>query len=224
MSWKIGTAESQYPKISISEAVGRKTKNFRQIFVESACESTIHGIPHFFRRKNLLIRFVWATCFLVSTAVCAWMIAETIVGYFQYDTVTKSHRVYLATTEFPTVSICNVNPFMTNKSYEIVESILVENRVLNPAGTSSPFDNFFEDILRFLKFLVGTNVVKELLPKQQPNKTSSEDYLRSLGYDMKDMLLSCTYDMKNCTANDFDWYFDTIYGNCWKFNSGIFES
>jgi hypothetical protein len=42
-----------------------------------------------------------------------------------------------------------------------------------------------------------------------------------LGHDLNDMLLSCTFNNLPCSSNDFSWYFDRNYGNCYAFNSGL---
>jgi hypothetical protein len=33
------------------------------------------------------------------------------------------------------------------------------------------------------------------------------------------MLISCLYNFKACNSDDFEWFYDTVYGNCYKFNS-----
>jgi hypothetical protein len=38
---------------------------------------------------------------------------------------------------------------------------------------------------------------------------------------MSDMLFSCGFNWQTCTANDFSYFFDTFYGNCFTFNSGM---
>ena len=34
------------------------------------------------------------------------------------------------------------------------------------------------------------------------------------------MLISCLYASTACNASDFEWYYDTLYGNCYMFNKG----
>ena len=34
------------------------------------------------------------------------------------------------------------------------------------------------------------------------------------------MLISCIFNYQYCYADDFIWYYDTFYGNCYSFNSG----
>ena len=33
-------------------------------------------------------------------------------------------------------------------------------------------------------------------------------------------MLDCTFGMGSCSASDFEWYYELLYGNCYKFNSG----
>lgn len=181
------------------------------IIVDSALDSTMHGIPHFFRRHHLVNRIFWAVCFLASAGVCSWLIAQTITDFLDFDTVTKTQSVHLVTTEFPTVSICNVNAYMTNTSYEFVKSVLVSNGLMNPvAPPEATFRFFLEDTLKLLRFVTGMNAFSSL----------SNATRRSFGYRLEDMLLSCTYNLNPCTANDFEWYYDINFGNCYKFNGG----
>src|SRR5690606_35639629 len=44
--------------------------------------------------------------------------------------------------------------------------------------------------------------------------------IKSLGMSLEDMLISCTYANTACTVNDFEWYYEFFYGNCYRFNSG----
>lgn len=187
-------------------------KVIEEIMVESASDSTMHGIPNFFKRKHWLNRLFWIVCFLASAAVCSWMISETMIGYFNYETVTKTQRVHLVSTEFPAVSICSLNAYMTNESYEFVKSVLIANRFLNPMAPEFNFRFMFDSMLKTLRFVVGMNAF-------MPNLT--DRFRKSFGHSLDDMLLSCTYNMNDCTANDFEWYYDLIFGNCYKFNGGL---
>lgn len=187
------------------------SKHIIEILIESARDSTTHGIPHFFKRANSIIRLVWAICFFSSAIVCNYMIIQSIINYFQFNTVTKVQRVDTFSTEFPTVSICNLNAYMTNESNEFVKSVLEENNLVHNVNSSQFFNAAFESQLRALKFIVALNVYTHNLT----------DFDRSkFGYDLKDMLLSCTYNLKSCSADDFERYYDFYYGNCFKFNSG----
>ena len=42
---------------------------------------------------------------------------------------------------------------------------------------------------------------------------------RKLSFELKDTLLSCTFSGERCDFNNFEWYFDLFYGNCYRFNA-----
>lgn len=179
----------------------------KEIISNSAMDSTTHGIPYFFRRKNWLIRIIWIVCFLISSLICSFMIATSIMSFFDYETVTKAERVYLVQTEFPTISICNINPFTTNASYEFVKTELESKGFID----FSSFDlrSLNEDKLRTLKIYAALSSFSNNL---------TADQKKTLGYDLNDMLVSCTYNLYDCKPNDFVWFYDITFGNCYQFN------
>lgn len=192
-----------------SKQTPRSYKYIEEIVCESAAESTTHGLPHIIKRKNLFVRLVWAACFFISAVICSYMIAVSIMNYFEYETVTKAQRVQLAQTEFPAISICNMNSFMTNKSYEFTKSVL---GTVGFNGNSSENMNYlFDNRLRTLKLNSASFVfIKNLTDEEK----------KSFGYDLNETMLSCTFNLDDCTANQFEWFYDIIYGNCYKFNGG----
>lgn len=185
----------------------RWLKYIREIVVNSASESTTHGLPQIAKRTNWIIRAMWVVCFLTSAIVCTYMISISIMTFFAYETVTKAQRVYVTKTEFPSISICNLNPFTTNKSYEFVRTVLEDSGFID--NSTEILNSLFENTLRTLKLRSVMFVFSNNLTDEQK---------KSLGYDLKDTLISCTFNIDDCSANDFEWYFDLQYGNCYKFN------
>jgi hypothetical protein len=47
---------------------------------------------------------------------------------------------------------------------------------------------------------------------------------KELGFSLDDMLTKCQFNKNLCDLNDFEWYFDFHYGNCFKFNTGANSS
>jgi phage shock protein PspC (stress-responsive transcriptional regulator) len=191
----------------------RNNNYIKEIIISAADESTTHGIDHFFKREHPFIRIVWAVCFFASAAVCFYMITISIMNYLDYETVTKAEQVKEQTVDFPTVSICNLNPYLTNKSWEYVQSILVQNGLMNSSGPNEEFMSYLYTDIQFFRFLVGVNAIGSNL---------THDYLKSFGYSIHDTILSCEYNVNYCSfEDDFIWYYDFMYGNCFRFNSGI---
>ena len=184
----------------------------KEILISAADDSTTHGIDHFFKREHPFIRFVWAVCFLASAAICFYLIAMSIIAYLEYETVTKAQYISELTAEFPAVSVCNLNPFLTNKSWEFVEDVLSQNGVASPTAF---IKNKFNNLLLTYRFLVGMNALSANL---------TDEHRKSFGYDLNETLLSCSYNIGPCSVDDFEWYYDIMYGNCYKFNSGKYRN
>ena len=186
-----------------------------EIVKDSLSESTIHGLPHYVKRQNWCIRIVWAVCFFASSVICSYMIATSLISYFEYETVTKAKHIYQLSTEFPTISFCNQNPFLTNSSFEFIESLLIKNGFFTKGSSSDLFNNIFSRDLRFIHIFVGLIL---------SSSAYNDDFRRSFSYNLSDMLLSCTYGNYFCNSNDFEWYFDMYHGNCYRFNSGKYAN
>jgi hypothetical protein len=56
------------------------------------------------------------------------------------------------------------------------------------------------------------------LSAKNPNMTMKQR--KSFGISIEDMLIRCSFNFVTCTPADFDWYFDEMYGSCFKFNAG----
>jgi hypothetical protein len=60
----------------------------------------------------------------------------------------------------------------------------------------------------------------KLLVNNNPNLTY--EARKALGYQIEDMLVSCYFNYKICTADDFTYSYSSSYGNCFTFNRGGF--
>lgn len=65
------------------------------------------------------------------------------------------------------------------------------------------FDTAFAGNYLTLKYFAGTNALSSYLTDVQR---------RQMGFTLNEMMLSCTYNLETCTSDDFEWYFDPIYG------------
>jgi hypothetical protein len=43
-------------------------------------------------------------------------------------------------------------------------------------------------------------------------------FLKTLGFSIDQMLISCYFNKKRCTSADFNWVYSYEYGNCYSFN------
>ena len=97
--------------------------------------------------------------------------------------------------------------FSTKEAYDFLNS-------LDTDGTFKSMKNmsFYEIGLTYRQILL---TIEALLS----NKT--DDFKKSMGHDLKDILIGCKFNFQKCTADDFIWSWNVNYGNCFSFNSGF---
>ncbi len=167
-----------------------KIKNTIKSIIE---DSTVHGIPRLLKSNSLISKITWIIFFCLSTSCCIYLIISAIFNYLQYSVVTTIETIIEIPTILPVITICNLDQFQTSDSYFIKQ------------GYSQ------------IPYL--SNVLKNLFIMSEIN--SYEDTVRkSLAYSLNESLISCEINTLNCGLSDFVWYFDSLYGNCYSFNSG----
>lgn len=50
------------------------------------------------------------------------------------------------------------------------------------------------------------------------DKSISDQTRKELGQPLDEFLVSCSINAVPCSEEDFDWYFDGVFGNCYTFN------
>jgi len=167
----------------------------------------IYTTPHVLHRVFLFV-FV-----MVSCALASFTVIQSVMGYFEYAVVTKSQLVYETQTQFPKVTICNLNPFITEYAYEFLSRRVNSSWNIYANKTEFESRNYSEKVefLRHFNLLAITQMNTVLRSAEEKQK---------LSHSLDDMVLNCTYNQRNCDLKkDFTWTFDKFYGNCYVFNS-----
>ena len=175
----------------------KNLKEIRETTKETVENSSIHALPNIVRNKYIIIKIVWIVCFLISFGICCWFIIQSILDYLSYQVITNIKVNYENKIKFPIVTICNLNFFATNYSYKVVESLF---------NTSIPpmyYGNFAKVLSNF--YLTKYGLDKNML-----------------GLGLNQSVIGCFYMLNVCNkTNDFEEYFDSWYGKCFRFNSGL---
>ena len=174
---------------------------------ETLSASSIHSFPNIVQNRFKSIKFVWAICFLVSTVACAFFITTTLSEYLEFDSVSKWTVKYSQKIDFPIISICDLNVFKTSYATEFMTSYF--NLNLSDFDSTKTFTNSKIDFLNkrysFLEIAKGQN----------------ETIRKMFGKSLDHILYSCMFNMVECDLNqDFEYYYDIYYGNCYRYNSG----
>jgi hypothetical protein len=172
------------------------TKTIKETFTKSTC----HGFPNLIQSKNIFLRILWIITIAVFSGLCNYMIIVEFIAFFNYPFNTHLKRVFQIPAEFPSLSICNKNMFMSVESLEFAKSILKKHNL-----TLESY--FFESNNFDLKSASMIN-------------NHSDEFRKNLGLPLNQFILSCRYDDQNCfLENDFAWFYHKKYGNCYKFGS-----
>ena len=180
-----------------------KTLNIRR----EMRQLNVDGISNIFRSKWPLLQIMWILIFGLSTSACLLLIVLTFMDYAKYEVSTSIRYLHESESVFPTVSICNRNPFSTNYALELFDR----------AGIREPLLNLeVEDYLHsFAKMLV-----LERHTKNTTGKYLSYEAKKNMS-DLNAMLVSCLFHNKPCSADDFQYIFHPFAMNCYRFNAGF---
>ena len=193
-----------------------KIKNNQELYdtiKEWTIKSKIHGLDRVLISQNIILKAIWLFFLVALTGVAIFLVSKTILEYLRFEVKSRIREVYEQQVRFPTVAICNSNPFATPAAINYIRQYL-ENKF---NVTVKNYDDLSE--------LVNKNVIPNdevnYLYYLISNPNFNQTLLRSFGYD----LLSCKYIGSDCVMNeDLFWYFNSLDGYCFKFNPAIYNN
>jgi hypothetical protein len=97
----------------------------KAVITDTGLESTAHGIPNMISNTMWSFKLMWIVCFLGSCGGCAYLLYKSTNEYLDYDVVTTVHKISETPTKFPTISICNTNLIVNQKSFDYVRGMLM---------------------------------------------------------------------------------------------------
>ena len=160
-------------------------------------DTTFHGFSKIAKTRSDSIRIIWICILFISTTICSYLIVINIINYLDFGVITKIQKITEIPSLLPTITVCNLNPFVTNHSIKFIETIFNK---YNLSNDSIDFDlsetkyksNQIVKNLNFLKYLtiINANIL-------------SDEEKKLFGYKLEQMLISCTINGIECTPNDF---------------------
>ena len=183
-----------------------KPSLLKETIKQWAVESRIHGISNIIISKSKILRIIWISCFLVSFSYCFYQLINTFMDYLNFNVISNYHNQYEVPTQFPTVDICNLNPYDGNQLHQLAS-------IINSSYVDESLKNqyYIEDINTL------TESFKSYLEHTLENN-KSEFYIA--GFYFYQMMLSCIYNNQPCLQTDFQYYHNYFYGSCYSFNVG----
>lgn len=165
--------------------------------------STCHGLSNIVRSKIWIIKIMWTICFLVSATYCFHEVVVVIKMYLRYPVLVDIQLIHESPTIFPAITLCNLNQFNPTRSKYLTD------RIINKHNLTFGNENAVE----------YTQKVSEQLKLEIKYMNLNESELKSLGYTIDEMLLSCSFNQIKCDLNEFEWFYDYNLGNCYTYNN-----
>jgi len=192
-----------------------RKSQIKYLVYEDLTNEMARSIIKVFETPHLLMKIFVVVILVLVTGLSSYLAIESVLSYFDYEVSTMFRTVYETPTLFPKVTICNINPFTTENSYKFLKEI---NKVYFPDA-----DFFNQTQMSSLSYSAKRSLLWRiyLLATSKMNDAFyTIDDKKKLGHSIEDIILACKFNNQVCSAQDFEWKFDRLYGNCLVFNAG----
>jgi hypothetical protein len=175
--------------------------------VTTSTVQLVGKIYSFKKTAHIPLRILLFLVFILSIGYCMFQVISSTITFASYQTVIATSTYYEAPPEFPTVSYCLQNAFDYNYAYEVIHNFTDDGtvQIQNYSRTA----DYLADVTAYY----FSNLLR--MYSNDPYQLGS-----NFGYHVDQSLLSCRFQNKACTTNDFMLWFDFEYGNCYRFNAG----
>jgi hypothetical protein len=181
--------------------------SFKVTIVEYFLSTTSHALPNIFRTGNIILKIIWLLCFLTSASYCIASMSKVLKEYLTYPSYISTEIIKEVTTKFPAITFCNLKTVNMTKSENKMNLYGLNNSIYNPIY-GPPLD-----YLTALKYITRTFINND--------KTLTYNDRKEMGFQLKDMLISCSFNYRTCNESDFEYSYEPLYGNCYTFNNGL---
>lgn len=191
-----------YPHQQLHHHYGHK--DAITLITELGSESNAHGLAKIVTSSDTKRKVIWALMVIIGFTAATLQLSLLVRKYLEFQVVELSEIKDSMPVEFPSVTVCNIEPVSWRKIRVLFSS---------PEGT---------DLMKWLAF---TDSFK--FGKQHPHLTSIRAFYENLGeeaihmsHDLQDFLVHCQFNKENCYTSNFTTSFDGNYFNCFTFSGG----
>ena len=121
-------------------------KRIKESSLEIIEHSSIHGLPNIISTKRTCNKIMWIIFVIGCSSFCIYSIINSIMSFLDYEVVTKIELIPENPTQFPTVTLCNLNA--KNSKYNLNETI-IECQFNGNSCSLTEFNWFFQPNLGF---------------------------------------------------------------------------
>jgi hypothetical protein len=166
-------------------------------FINWSASSTSHGFPNIFKNEKIALKTMWFIFLSLSAAFCGFMVARTILDYISFEVVSQIRVFDEIPAQFPTITICNLNPFVTNEAVALMSNNRFDRSIFRRVAANPPFGDENRKKLSYDMNKVMWSCEFNYEPCNSYNQGNDRIY------------------------EDFSWIYRIDLANCLRFNSGI---
>ena len=202
MSEKVSESENSIQNIKVKEtSINGKRKLLKKTFLKWSETVDLNCYNKVFEYKNnIACQYSWLIVLLVSSIATFGLITFNVVNFLNYEVVSQTVIINENPTEFPTITICDNNPFTTKYGEELIANVTNDN-------------------LNITNIFINKLYLSQL---RASNPSYGDESRKLLGF--KSNLIGPTFFNGVKIIYDFRWYWSFSYGNCFQFNSGFNNS
>ena len=164
----------------------------------------IDALGNILRARHFLLSLLWTCLLIVSASVCTWLIVGTFQQYYSKQVSTTTRYVSDSRVAFPTVLVCNMNPFVSDYALNLLRAANVAFSTLTGFGTING------------NYVIYSQLEGYLLAQRGFYMTMDEK--RQLS-DIDQFLLDCRFGNVPCSSHDFEFIFHPSLFPCYRFNT-----
>ena len=195
-----------------------KKPSICRIFYKIGRHSTFDALSKVLRSPRPFFKITWSILLLLAVCACGLILLKSVFNYLAYEIVTTMTVHTEIPSKMPTIVICNSNGLMTLPAIYFAKYVYPMYGVY----TKDKYLHFDYNQYQFPRMInnkANILLTKTMVMTAARDPKLSDAFRQSLALSIEDMLLSCTFNTVECTANNFTWLYDTYYGSCFKFNA-----
>ncbi|KAK6175316.1 hypothetical protein SNE40_013804 [Patella caerulea] len=176
------------------------------LVAELGSESNAHGLARVVTSRDTKRKVIWALLVIIGFTAATLQLSLLVRKYLQFQVVEVSEIKDSMPVEFPSVTVCNIEPISLRKLRIMI-------------------NNSDSDLMQWLQFLGEFQ-----FGPQQAHLTSIRAFYENLGdaaeylsHDINDFMIHCRFNQELCSTSNFTSFFDGNYYSCFTFNSGVVE-
>ena len=167
--------------------------------------SSFHGLPFLAVSLKAKIKLIsWFIALALAFTFMIFSLSSVSTKYASGRIYTSNNRRFPKELPFPAVTICNINPFKATailaRSMSLLQANLLWAHIRARTNTSIPIA-YFSSLVQQYDVISGGN----------------STLYKDLGHSIGDLVLSCTFDGRRCSTDDFTQR-TTSSGVCYTFN------